>query len=199
MVINEARVARDVVVIAASAGGLVPLLTLAGALEATLPAGLVAVLHRNPSADGQLLPVVQRRSHLPVVEPRDGDALLGGTLFLAPRDQHLLLDGGVFRLNRGPKLHYTRPAADALFCSAAATYGPRVLGVVLSGGGFDGARGAIAIKAAGGLMLTQAPGEAEFPFMPKHTLQLDHVDAALSLPQLAAAIRALATGEPYEA
>jgi two-component system chemotaxis response regulator CheB len=95
-------------------------------------------------------------------------------------------------------MHHLRPAADALFCSAAAAYGPRVLGVVLSGGGFDGARGCLAIKAAGGMVLTQSPEEADFPFMPRHAIQQDHVDAALPLAGIIAAIPDLVSARSLE-
>lgn len=65
--------------------------------------------------------------------------------------------------------------------SAAEAHGPRVFGVVLSGCGFDGARGCLAIKAAGGLVIVQSPEDAEFPYMPRAALRVDHVDAALPI------------------
>lgn len=79
----------------------------------------------------------------------------------------------------GPKEHDTRPAIDPLFVSAAAAFGPRVVGVLLSGTGADGARGLIAIKAAGGLSLAQSPDEAQYPAMPRNAVAHDRVSAAL--------------------
>jgi two-component system chemotaxis response regulator CheB len=119
-------------------------------------------------------------------------------VFLAPRDRHLLFEDGVFRLSRGPKQHYVRPAADVLFASAAKTHGRRVLAVVLSGAGFDGASGCLAVKGAGGVVLAQDLKDAEIPFMPMHTIQRDHVDAVLPLPELTEAIAALAAGRAIE-
>ncbi|APR80461.1 Chemotaxis response regulator protein-glutamate methylesterase CheB [Minicystis rosea] len=120
-------------------------------------------------------------------------------MFLAPRDRHLLFEDGMFRLGRGPKQHFVRPAVDVLFESAAKAHGRRVVAVVLSGGGFDGAMGALAIKRAGGIVLAQDLEDADIPFMPMHTIQRDHVDAVLPLPKLIEAITALSAGKEIEA
>jgi two-component system chemotaxis response regulator CheB len=69
-------------------------------------------------------------------------------------------------LNHGTKVHDTRPAVDPPFASAAATYGRRVVGVVLSGRSQDGAKGLRVIKDHGGLALVQDPHEAAAPEMP---------------------------------
>jgi len=62
-----------------------------------------------------------------------------GHIYVAPPDRHMLLGNGFIRLSDGPKVNHTRPAADPMFQSAAATYGKRVIGIVLSGGDGDGA------------------------------------------------------------
>lgn len=198
MTVNASRQVRDVVVVAASAGGLEPLRTLCSTVAPDLPAGIAVVLHRNPYADGMILPVLRKHAAVPVVEPREGEPFARGTVFIAPRDRHLLLEDGAFHLSRGPKQHALRPAADPLFSSAAQAYGERVLAVVLSGGGFDGASGCLAVKDAGGVVLAQDLKEADMPFMPLHTIQKDHVDAVLPLPKLIEAIAALAGGREIE-
>ena len=124
-----------------------------------------------------------------------GEAFEPGVIWVAPRDQHLLLEDGRLRLNRGPREHHTRPAIDPLFVSAAQTYASRAIGVVLSGTGDDGVRGLIAIKAAGGLSLVQDPDEARHSAMPLNALAGDRVNAALSLADLASTLPALAAGE----
>lgn len=190
--------ARDVVVVAASAGGLEGLMRLLRALPAAVPAGIAAVVHRNRFADGQLREVLQGCSSLPVVEPESGVPFEHGRVYLAPRDHHLMLAHGAFQRSRGLPLHHLRPAADALFTTAASACGPRVLAVVLSGGGFDGAAGCLAISRQGGMAIVQAPGEAHFPFMPRHAISADHVEAALPLARMAEAIATLARGEPLD-
>ena len=92
--------------------------------------------------------------------------------------------GGVVRLDRGQKQHFTRPAVNPLFTSAALTYGNRTVGVILTGGGSDGVQGLLDISAAGGLAIAQAPSEAESQSMPVHAISLDHVSAVLPLHQI---------------
>jgi two-component system chemotaxis response regulator CheB len=90
-----------------------------------------------------------------------------GRIYLAPPDHHVLLEGpGRIRLARGLKVHNTRPAVDPLFASAAATFGRRVVGVVLAGRSKDGAAGLRKIKDYGGLALVHDPEEATVPQMP---------------------------------
>jgi two-component system, chemotaxis family, protein-glutamate methylesterase/glutaminase len=96
----------------------------------------------------------------------------------------MTVEDGHLRTLRGPREHFTRPAADPLFRSAAAAYGPRVVGVVLSGGGSDGMSGLIAIKKAGGVSLAQSPTDAQTPSMPKQAIAGDDVDAVLAIEAL---------------
>jgi len=99
---------------------------------------------------------------------------------------------------RGPKEHFTRPAIDPLFRSAAATFGARVAGVLLTGGGRDGANGLITIKKAGGLSLVQDPDEADAPAMPMNALAQDDVDAVFCLREIPPVIERLMKGEPVD-
>jgi two-component system chemotaxis response regulator CheB len=121
-----------------------------------------------------------------------------GTIYLAPRDRHLLFEAGHLRLDGGPREHHTRPAVDPLFVSAAQAFGPRVVGVVLTGTGDDGVHGLIAIKAAGGLSLVQDPQEARHPTMPLNAITRDRVNAALPVGDLARVIAALVEGKAVE-
>jgi two-component system chemotaxis response regulator CheB len=185
-------VRRDVAVIGASAGGIEALVELFRLLPATIPATLAVVVHRAPFRESHLAAVLGRRTALPVLEPADRTTAQPGRIYLAPRDHHLLVDGAGFRLSRGPKQHATRPAIDPLFRSAAETYGPRVVGVVLSGAGDDGVRGLIGIKAAGGASLVQSPAEARVPILPRAAIAEDDVDRVLTLDGIAAALVRLA-------
>jgi two-component system chemotaxis response regulator CheB len=94
---------------------------------------------------------------------------------------------------RGPREHFTRPAADPLFRSAAEAYGRRVVGIVMTGGGHDGTSGLIAIKAAGGVTIVQDPSEASCPSMPKRAMRGVDVDAVLRVERIASTIHALMT------
>jgi two-component system chemotaxis response regulator CheB len=195
--VNPQGRTRDVITIGASAGGVPALMHLLSKLPAGLPAVVGIVLHRSPYHETQLPQVLGRRAAIRVLEPEDGMPLEHGTVYVAPRDVHLLFQDGVARLSHGPKEHRTRPAADPLFRSAAESYGARVTGVLLTGYGNDGVPGLVSIKAAGGLSLVQDPREAAHPVMPTHAIIEDDVDAVLPLDGLAAALVALAHGRAF--
>ncbi len=196
--INGDHVARDVVVIGASAGGVLAIKDLLEALPGDLGAPVLIVLHRSPFHETRLAEVLGRHSPLVVMEPDDGASIRAGLVYVAPRDQHLVMHDGVVRLDRGPKQHRTRPAIDPLFLSAAAIYGRRVVGMLLSGMGGDGVSGLIAIKQAGGVSLVQSPLEAQFPTMPSRAIREDDVDAALTVDALARVLPVLVAGGAVE-
>jgi two-component system chemotaxis response regulator CheB len=196
---NEAGIRRDVIVLGASAGGVVALTELFHALPTDFPGAVVAVLHRSPHYETRLPRVLGRRAKVRVLEPADGEPFQPGSVYIAPRDQHLLIDGERLRLARSAKEHRTRPAIDPLFRSAAKSFGNRVVGVLLTGGGEDGVQGLITIKQAGGISIAQDPHEAPAPSMPAKAIIHDDVDAILTLGMIAKALVALAHGEPFGA
>ena len=192
--INSERVKRDVVVIGASAGGVMALEELFAALPARLPASIGVVLHRSTSP-GELVTVLARRSLLPVIEPKDSSPFKPGVIYLAPADHHLVIEHGAIAAYRGPKEHSTRPAIDPLFRSAAAHHGKRVVGMILTGAGEDGVSGLIAISQASGLTLAQDPDDAYMPYMPINAMRFDNVAAVFPLRDMAAVVTALVRGQ----
>jgi two-component system chemotaxis response regulator CheB len=192
--VNEARLPRDIVVIGGSAGSLAVIFTILQALPRDLEALVAIVMHRSPTYNGQLLQLLARRSNLPVYEPNTGDRLTLGRVYVAPPDRHLRVERARWSVARGARVHWARPAIDPLFLSAASTFGPRVVGVQLSGGGSDGVSGLIAIHAHGGLTVAQRPDEAQAPSMPSTAIMKDHIDAVLTADEIAAAIPGLVVG-----
>jgi two-component system chemotaxis response regulator CheB len=190
---------RDIVVIGASAGGVHALRFLIARLPPAFVGSILMVLHRSSSFDGDCPSVLSGDSRQVVREPIDGEPVRGGSIYLAPRDVHMIVEHQHIRLVREGKEHFTRPAADPLFRSAAETYGPRVVGIVLTGGGHDGLDGLLAIKAAGGISLVQDPSEARVDSMPRHAIAKDHVDAVLSLEDMASTLAALMSGDAIHA
>jgi two-component system chemotaxis response regulator CheB len=185
---------RDIVVVGASAGGVQAVRTLLEGMTPCFAGAMFVTIHRSPHFESTLPAVLRGRTEHIVEEPRDGDKVVPGRVYVAPRDLHLMLEDSRVRAVRGPREHFTRPAVDPLFRSAAVTYGPRVVGVVLTGGGADGLDGLIAIKAAGGLSLVQDPSEAEAPSMPRSAISQDDVDAVLDLNTIAGTLGVLTDG-----
>jgi two-component system, chemotaxis family, protein-glutamate methylesterase/glutaminase len=175
-----------IVVIAASAGGLVPLRRIIAALPVPWSAAVFVVMHigSHPSK----LPGLLSSSGLwPASFARDGVLIEAGHVYVAPPDHHMVLEHDRIRLSQGPKVHHTRPAADPLFISAAEAHGPRVMGIVLSGGDSDGAAGLRAIAQHGGAALVQDPEEAESPSMPRSAVMSP--DACLPVEEIARRVR----------
>jgi two-component system chemotaxis response regulator CheB len=196
--LNVHRLRRDIVVIGASAGGVEALTELFRRLPADLPAAVAVVLHLSPTYPSRLPALLARVSRLRILPATDHAALEQGCAYVSVPDQHLVLSDHAVRLTREPKEHFSRPAVDPLFRSAARLYGPRVVGVLLSGSGSDGVIGSNAIKAAGGMVLVEEPSEAAHASMPLAAIARDGVDAVLSLERLANTLPRLAIGEAPE-
>ncbi|MEP7122253.1 MAG: chemotaxis protein CheB [Byssovorax sp.] len=190
--INATARVRDVIVIGASAGGIQAVIALLSRFPEGLHAIVGVVIHRGNHTQADWSSMLGRKSSIRVIEPVDGAPLTYGVVHVAPPDCHMRFVDGHIALDRGAKQHFTRPAVDPLFTSASVEFGPRVVGVVLSGSGDDGLQGLLDIKAAGGLSLAQNPLQAEHASMPEHAIVYDHVDAVLSVEQIGDALVLLA-------
>jgi two-component system chemotaxis response regulator CheB len=182
------------IVIGASAGGLTPLLAIIAALPADLPAAVLVVVHVSSAGTSRLPDILARASALEVEPARDGLQLRPGLIIVAPPDRHLVVADGQVVLERGARENGHRPAVDPLFRSAAAAYGDRCCGVVLSGARDDGAAGMAELKRRGGVALVQEPAEALYPDMPASAMAATDVDGALPAAELGAELVRLATG-----
>jgi len=166
---------RDIIVVGASAGGVGALTRLVRSLPRDLPATLLVVLHIG-SRNSSLPEILASAGLLPAGFAEDGAPLLYGRILVARPDHHLHLGPEGVRLSRGPRENGTRPAVDPLFRSAARTYGPRVIGVILSGTLGDGTAGLAEIKHHGGATVVQDPEDADYPGMPLSALRNTTVD-----------------------
>jgi two-component system chemotaxis response regulator CheB len=176
---------RDIVVIGASAGGIEALQRLVGGLPADLPAAVFVVLHLSARSRGYLPQILARAGPLPVAHAQEGEPIQPGRIVVAPPDHHLTMADGRVQVHRGPTEHGLRPAIDPLFRTAARVFGPRVVGVILSGLREDGTAGLIAVKLAGGLAIVQDPAEAAFPDMPRSVLRYLEVDSCVPVAEIA--------------
>lgn len=158
------------VVLGASLGALDALRVLLPALSVDFPAALIIVLHRYKEESGDLIPLLDEECVLPVVFPLDKELILGGHVYVAPPNYHLLVEGDHFAYSMDEPEDYARPSIDMLFESAAEAYGAHVTGIVLTGMRRDGARGLVAIERHHGTALVQEPSEAVAPEMPRAAL-----------------------------
>ena len=186
---------RDIVVIGTSAGGVEALREIVGGLPADLPATLLVVIHVPPESPGLMPQILNRAGRLPAAHGADGEPLQRGRIYVAPPGAHMMVDGGRVRLARGPRENLHRPAVDPLFRSAAAAFGPRVIGVVLTGALDDGTAGLAAVKRCGGVAVVQDPHDATFPSMPESALRNVSVDHCVALAEMPALLTRL-VGEP---
>lgn len=194
---------HDIITIGASAGGVEALIALIGGLPSDLPASLFVVLHLPPTARSLLPQILERTTRMRVGTAVDGEPIERGRIYIAPVDNHLMLDEGVVRVVRTAKENGHRPAVDPLFRSAAEVYGARVIGVVLSGMRDCGTAGLVEIKRRGGIAVVQDPRDALFPEMPQSALDnvpVDHCVPLARLPPLLVDLVHQRTGEaPPEA
>jgi len=182
---RDGDVADVLVAIGASAGGVVALQELLGALGPSFPGAVLAVVHLAPHQPSFLARVLDRSSVLPVRAGVDGEPVRAGRVYVAPPDHHLLVEQGRIKLGRSPAEHGHRPSVDALFRSAAREGGTATIGVVLTGALDDGAAGLRDIKARGGLAAVQDPTRSDHPGMPAAALAAVDPDAVGSPAELA--------------
>jgi two-component system chemotaxis response regulator CheB len=176
----------------ASAGGVEALMQVAAGLPADLPAAVFVVLHLSAETPSHLPHLLDRAGPLPAVAASDGQAIEPGRIYVAVPDYHLLLERDRMRLVRGPRENRSRPAIDPLFRTAARAFGPRVVGVVLSGALDDGSAGLRAIKRLGGVAVVQDPDDALVPSMPASALTNADVDHCVKTVEIAPLLARLA-------
>ena len=185
---------HDLILLGASAGGVEAVSAVVAGLPADLNAAVCVVMHLRPDAASHLPHILARVASVPVVSARNGMPLQPGVVHVCVPDLHMLIqadedDRGMVRLVRGPRENRTRPAVDPLFRSAALAFGPRVVGVVLSGALDDGTAGLWAVKDRGGIAVVQDPADAAVSSMPSSAIAevaVDHVAPAHELGPLLA-------------
>jgi two-component system chemotaxis response regulator CheB len=184
--------AYDIVAIGASWGGLHAVGTVLAGLDGTFGAPVVVAQHRDGHDDVGLLPeLLARRTQLAVTEGEDKGELAPGRVVLAPAGYHLLVEDRCVELSCEDLVQFSRPSIDVLFQSVADEFGPRAIGVVLTGANEDGAYGLSEIARRGGYTIVQDPETAERTEMPRAALDAVAPDAVLALEEIAPQLRRL--------
>lgn len=180
------------VVIGGSAGSLDVVLSIVSQLPRDTKATIVVVVHRKNAPESPLASLLEARTSLPVKEVEDKEPILPGTIYLAPPDYHLLVeDRDSFSLDCSEKIHYSRPSIDITFESAVEQFGPKLVGVLLSGANADGAEGLKRIKEAGGFTVAQDPQTAEIDYMPRAAIDRGAACAVVPAKELGTYLKAL--------
>ena len=181
--------------LAASAGGLSALSRILSALPAGFAAPILVVQHLDPEHRSWMAEILARRTGLCVTQVQGGERLATGTVHIAPPGRHLLVAAdGELSLSDTGRVQFSRPSADVLFTSLAASWGSGAIAVVLTGTGSDGADGVRAIKSHGGTVLVQDEASAEFSGMPDAAIRTGKADCILPLDAIAACLVDLTAG-----
>jgi two-component system CheB/CheR fusion protein len=173
-----------VVAIGASAGGLDALEKLVAELPADSGAAFVVIQHLSPDHKSMMASLLARHTAMPVHMVESDTVIAPNQVFLIPPGALMHTDGRMLRLRPKNPRSLTLPI-DVFFQSLATHHGRHAVGVVLSGTGSDGTRGAGAINEAGGFLLAQAPENAKFDGMPRSVIATGLVDAILPVEQMA--------------
>ena len=185
-----------IVALVCSAGGLDALVQILQELPPTFPASVIVLQHQAPGATALLAHILQRHCELPLAEVVDGELLRAGTVVVVPSGHHALVppDGRIMLVPTDGSLRY-RPSADLLLTTLALAAGPRVIAVILSGAGSDGALGALVVHRCGGTVLTSDVASSAYFAMPSAAISENGVvDRVLPVHDIAAQLSTLVEG-----
>jgi two-component system, chemotaxis family, CheB/CheR fusion protein len=181
------------VVVGASAGGIEALSVVVSELPPTFAAPIVVAQHLHPDHPSSLAEIIRRRTDLRVLEIRDEMPLEPGTVYIVPPDRHVAVTDHAIRLDAHSPGR-PKPSVDRLLETASGIFKERLIAVILSGTGSDGAAGAQYVAAAGGTVIAQDPETASFPSMPR-SLSPQTVDAVTRVEAIGPLLERLISGE----
>lgn len=174
-----------IIAMGGSAGGLQAVSSILKALPTDFAAPILVVIHLPRTYISHAAEILRRETGLNVKDAEQDEIIAGGIVYIAQPNRHLLVVAGNIKLSDTPAVNFSRPAIDRTFDSLASAYGPKVIGIVLSGSGKDGSEGLRAIKQAGGYAIVQDPITARFAAMPSNAVSAAHADSVLPLKEIA--------------
>ena len=188
-------IARDVIVIGASAGGFDAVQKLVSMFPADLQAAVFVTVHLAERSAGILPEVLNRVGPLVAIHPWEETPIQAGRIYVAPPDYHLILMPDTVHVGHGPKENLQRPCINTMFRSAAAAHGQRVTGALLTGLLDDGAAGLWEIQQHGGATVVQDPEEAPFRSMPDNAIRGLNVQYIVRLAEMGPLLVRLTMGD----
>jgi two-component system chemotaxis response regulator CheB len=189
---------RKVIVIGSSAGSVVALKELVSNLPADFKTPVFIVQHGYANQPNNLAKILDHAGPLHAAYPQDGSEINEGTIYLAPRDHHLIFEDDHILVRKGPKVNRLRPSVDLLFRSAAYCYGPNVTAVILSGMPDEGCSGMWMVKRMGGTAIVQDPDQDSYPGTPASVLKYVDVDHFCPLSKISQLLAELDQNTPVQ-
>ena len=192
----DSNAPSHVVGVGASAGGLEALEKLFSEMPTNLGFAYVIVQHLSPDFESLMDELLARHTRLSIHRVIDGMEVLADSIYLIPpRKEMIISEGKLLLTDRDPAPAFTLPI-DMFFRSLADDFGPRAIGVVLSGTGTDGTRGVLEIKKSGGLVLVQSPETAKFDGMPRSAVGTGVADKIQAPELMGATLNAISNASP---
>lgn len=189
--------AKAVIVVGTSAGGLDALRKLVMQLPERFEAPVFVVQHMAPDATAEVLvDALSKAGKVECTLAKHGETFKAPHIYVAPADQHLMINKSAIMVTKGARENRSRPAIDPLFRSAAVAHGSKVIGLLLTGQLDDGTAGLVAIKRCGGICVVQDPKEAAYPAMPANALQHAKIDHCVPIPEMGALLSTLLQRRP---
>ena len=177
---------KKLVVIGSSTGGPNALQQVIPRLPGNLPAAVLVVQHMPAGFTASLANRLNETSPLAVSEAKEGDILQTGKVYVAPGGHHMvLLSNTIIGLNQNPPVHSVRPAVDVTLQSAVNFYGSNMVGVILTGMGYDGSKGMAALKKLGGKTVVQDEATCVVYGMPRVVVEMGKADKVLPIQKIA--------------
>jgi len=183
----------NVIVIGTSSGGVEALCKILPSFKKESNLSCAVVIHLPAKGQNLIPSLIGPDSDFQIKEAESGEKILPHTIYIAPSDYHLCMEpNGTLSLSSEEPVHYSRPAIDMLFESAAYAYNKTLLGILLTGSSSDGAQGLKTIKELGGTTIVQDPKDSIFPIMPQAALSIFEPDYVLSIDEISSFISNIA-------
>ncbi len=182
------------IVVGASAGGVEALSRFVGALPTDLSAPVVIAQHLDPQRPSHLAEILTRQSPLTVCSVESHEPLVPGTVFVVPSNRHVTITDHHVDVHPDATRRPT-PSVDLLLVTAAATFGERLIAVVLTGGDADGSDGVRAVRREGGRVIAQDEATSEVYGMPESAIGTGCVDFVLPLSEIGPKLEQLVAGD----